>query len=122
MNQTLVQKSIESHIDTSLDVLDLLTDFFDLGFCFDDCLGDGGVVRFRADGVELAGEFLAEEIEGAAGWLGGTEVFSEFREVRMKAGDFLADVAAVREKGNFLGDAFVCRVEFEAGVAEALGE
>ena len=60
----------------SLDVLDLLADFFQLGFGFDDGLGDGGVVGFGPDGVELAEEFLAEEVEGAAGGVGGIEVLA----------------------------------------------
>ena len=37
-----------------LDVLNLFADLFEFCFRLDDDLGDSGVVRLRADGVELA--------------------------------------------------------------------
>ena len=42
--------------------------------------------------------------------------------MRVEPGDFLAHVAAVGEERDFLGDALVGGIEFEAGVAQPLGE
>src|SRR6478752_1235872 len=81
----------------SLHVLHLLADFLQLGFRLHHGLGDGCVVGLGADGVELAEQLLAEEIQGAARWFGGVEVFPEFGEMGFEAGDFLADVAAIGE-------------------------
>jgi hypothetical protein len=61
-----------------LHVLHLLADFLQLRLGLDDGLRDSGVVGFGADGVDRAEEFLAEEIQCSAGWLGGIQVFAEF--------------------------------------------
>ena len=70
-----------------LDVLDLFADFFELGFCGYDVVGDFGVVGFGADGVELAVELLAEKVEGAADGVGGGEEFGELLKVGGEAGE-----------------------------------
>ena len=49
-----------------LDILNLFADFFEFCFCADDMVGDLGVVCLGTDGVELAIELLAEEVERAS--------------------------------------------------------
>jgi hypothetical protein len=75
-------------------VLHRLADYLQLGFHFDDGLGDGRVVSLGADGVELAEKLLTEEIQRAARRFRSVEVFAEFREVGIQPGDFLAEIAA----------------------------
>ena len=44
-------------------ILDLFADLFQLGFALDDNLGDLGVVCFSAERIQLAAEFLADELK-----------------------------------------------------------
>ena len=47
----------------SFRILDLFADLFQLGFALDDNLGDLGVVCFSAERIQLAAEFLADELK-----------------------------------------------------------
>ena len=47
----------------SFHILDLFADLFQLGFALDDNLGDLGVVCFSAEPIQLAAEFLADELK-----------------------------------------------------------
>ena len=53
-------------VNCLLKVLDLLADLLELGFAKDDVLRNGGVVRFRAERVQLAENLLRDEFERAA--------------------------------------------------------
>ena len=44
-------------------ILDLFANLFQLGFALDDNLGDLGVVCFSAERIQLAAEFLADELK-----------------------------------------------------------
>ena len=89
----------------------MFADFFEFGFSGYDGLRNGRIASLGADGIEFAMNFLAEEIEGAARRLRADEVGMEFLEVGVKASDFLADVATIREKGNLLEQALIARVD-----------
>lgn len=106
----------------SLGVLDLLADFFEFGFGGDDVVGDFGVVALGAHGVELAEEFLEEEIQAAAGGGAAGEVGAELLHVAGGAGEFFGDVGTVCEEGDFFDEALVIQREGESGVFEALAE
>ena len=88
----------------------------------DDGLGDRGIIGLGTDGVELAKEFLTEEIQSAALRIGRVEIFTEFIKMRVQACKLLTDVAAVGEEGDFPDDAVVIGIEIESGITQALGE
>ena len=47
----------------SFHILNLFSDLFQLGFALDGNLGDLGVVCFSAERIQLAAEFLADELK-----------------------------------------------------------
>ena len=94
-------------IEGLFNILHLLAEA--LWFCFggDDAAGDVGGVGFGADGVALAEHLLGEEVEGASVGLPGGEAGAELGDVALEAAEFLGDVGAVGEEGEFAGEAFV---------------
>jgi hypothetical protein len=78
-----------------LNILNLLFESVDRAFYFYYELGDLGVGGFAGDGVGLAEHFLGDEIEFSAGLVGFVAALPELLQVRIEAGDFLGDVAAV---------------------------
>lgn len=103
-----------------LGVLDLFTDFFELGFGGDNVVGDLGAVALGSHGVELAEEFLEEEVEAASSRGGSIEIGAELLHVAGGAGELLRDVCAVGEKGDFFDKAFVIEWQGKSGVLQAL--
>jgi hypothetical protein len=61
--------------------LDLLADFLELGFAGDNMLRDGGVVRFRAERVQFAENFLGDEFERASDRFVLAQMMRELREM-----------------------------------------
>ena len=102
------------------DVLDLFADFFQFAFGLDDSLGDAGVVGLRADGVEFAVDFLAEEVERTAGRFGTVEIFVEFPQVRIEARQFFRNITTVGEQRDFPRHPLVIRLQVEPGIAQTL--
>jgi len=99
-----------------LNILHLLADLFQFGFRLDHGLCDEWIVCFRAYGIEFPEKFLAEEIERASGGFLRVDVFVEFCEMGLEAGDFLGNIAAIREKGEFLGEALIFQFKRDAQV------
>src|SRR6476646_6458810 len=62
-------------------VLDLLADFFPFRFAGNDVLGNSGVVRLRAEGVQLPENFLGNKLKRAADRFVLAEVMGELRQV-----------------------------------------
>src|SRR5438270_12235419 len=77
---------IPVRLNCLLKVEDLLADFFQLRFAGNHMLGDAGVVRFGAKGIQLTKNFLGNELEGAADRLVLTQVMSELGEVALEPG------------------------------------
>ncbi len=111
-------------IGTLFDVLDLFLEPVDRALDFDDVPGDLGVVGLCGDGVGLAEHFLGDEIELPAGVLAGSAGVLESFEMAGEPLDFLADVGALGEDGDFPEQ--IGLVDLQLGFAEqlvhALGE
>jgi hypothetical protein len=89
---------------------------FDLGF--DDELSHGGVLALRSGSVELASDFLQQEIElSSHGALGGEEC-PELLEVTIESHHFLADVGAVGHQSDLTLEPL--RVERRASGEQAI--
>src|SRR5205807_2675944 len=80
------------------DVEGLLAQALQLGLDLDHPGGDAGVLRLRADGIDLAVDFLEQELQPAARGRAGFQERAELREVAGQAGQLLADVDAVGEE------------------------
>src|SRR5687768_3263468 len=76
----------------SLDILHLLAHAFELGFGFDDQLGDVQAIGFGANGVDLAVHLLEQKIELAPARFDRPRQRVPMLQVTAKAGDLLADV------------------------------
>src|SRR5258708_2529690 len=74
-------KRIPLRVNRLLKVLDLLADFFQLRLASDDALGNAGIIRLGAEGIQFTKNFLSDELEGATDRLVPTEVMGELREV-----------------------------------------
>jgi hypothetical protein len=57
--------------------LDLLSNLLQFRFAGDDALCDGGIVCFRAESVELAKNFLRDELQRATNRLVSAEMMRE---------------------------------------------
>ena len=81
-----------------LDVLDLLSQSFDMGLELDDKVRDVRVAALRSDGVRLAEELLGEEVELAAHGSSTVEERAELFEVTLETSDLLGDVEAIAKE------------------------
>ena len=84
------------------DILNLLSDFFEFGFCAHDTLADASIVGLGTDCVELSIDFLAKKVERSAYGLSGVKILAETIDVRGESRCLLGDVAAICKKGDFL--------------------
>ncbi len=89
------------------DILHLLAEALQFRFGVDNMAGHFGVISLGADGVAFAEHLLGEEIEGASVGLPGGQAGAELDEVALEAAEFLGDVGAVGEKGEFAGETFI---------------
>src|SRR4051812_22249789 len=76
----------------SLDILDLLAQLLELGLRRDDQLRDADTVGLGPDGVDLAIHLLQQEVQLAAARFRAVAEGVPVHEVRLEAGDLLADV------------------------------
>ena len=94
----------------SFDVLHLLAHLFDQDLHFDGGTRGFQILRLRGQGVRLAIEFLHQEIEAPSRWLIADEGFADFGHVAAQPVDFLVDVEALRQDGEFLFEPIVIDV------------
>ena len=94
-----------------LDVLHLLTYFFEFGLQRHNRLGQFGVIGFGPHSVDFAIELLDQKVHAPANRVLVVEHAAELDEMALEARDLLADVAPVRIDGYFLGDPL--RVPFD---------
>ena len=83
-------------------------------------MGQRGIVRLGADGVEFPEDFLAKEIQRPARGSGGTAQGAELVKMGGETGNFLGNVALVRKQGHFPDDAFIVRGNGQVGISQAL--
>ncbi|MEJ7703343.1 MAG: hypothetical protein WKF47_06640 [Geodermatophilaceae bacterium] len=89
-------------VNCLLKVLNLLADLLELGFAEDDVLRDRGVVRFRAERVQLAKHLLGDELERASDRLILSQLIGELCEVTFEPGQLFRNVGAVGENCELL--------------------
>ncbi len=97
-------------------ILNLLADFFELGFGIHDELGEGGVVGFGPDRIKLPIELLAEEVKWTSYRFIEGEVFAEFFKVGTESGNLLGDITLIGEETNFLHHSVVIEINLKAGL------
>src|SRR5438128_2519413 len=85
-----------------LKILDLLPNLLQFRFAGDDALCNGRVVSFRAERVELAKNFLRDEFKRPTDRFILVQMMRELRKMTLYARQFLRDVSAIGEEGNFL--------------------
>src|SRR2546430_17736128 len=102
-------KRIPLRVNRLLKVLNLFADFFQLGFANHDPLGDGGVVRFGAESVQFAKDFLGDELERSADRFVPPKMMRELSEMTFHASQFFGNVRAIGEEGNFSHQTLVLR-------------
>ena len=102
-----------------LHVLDLLTHALEFVFEIDDDARDFDVVRLAADRVDLAADFLQEELRLAPDGLVARDESGELLEMAAQSRKLLRDVDAVGEKRDLLQHTLVVEIEFESCVAQA---
>src|ERR1700745_3702335 len=95
-------KRIPLRLNRLLKVLDLLADFFQLGFAQDNPLRDGGVVRFCAERVQFAKNFLSDELERSPNWLVSPEMMCELSKVTFDPGQLFGNIGSISEESDFL--------------------
>src|SRR5256885_11892279 len=95
-------KRIPLRVNRLLKVLDLLADFFQLRFAENDPLRNCGVVRFRAERVQFAKDFLGNEFERASDRFVPAKMMRELREMALCARQLFRDIGAIREESDFL--------------------
>ena len=83
---------IPVRVNCLLKVQDLFTDFLELGFAGDNVLRNTGIIRFRAERVQLTKNFLGDELEGAPDRLVLAEMMSELGQVAFEPREFFGDV------------------------------
>src|SRR3982075_4224345 len=83
-------------------------------------LGNRGIIRFRAQGIQFPENFLGNEFERAADWLVLAQMMRKLREVAFQPGQFFRDVRPIGEKGYFLQQAFVLDREIETRLFDPL--
>src|SRR4029077_15380836 len=103
-------------------VLDLLANFLQLRFAGDDALRDGSIVCLCAEGIEFAKNFLGDEFERTADRLVLAKMMRELREVTFHARQFLREVGAVGEEGNFFQQTFLLSRDRQSGLLQAIEE
>src|SRR4029453_3479979 len=90
---------------TSLQILDLLAELLDDIFHFEPGIGELDVVRLGAAGIDLAVEFLRQEIESPPHRPALAEHLARLGDVGGNAIELLADVRLGRDQQRFLGQA-----------------
>src|SRR4029077_12352701 len=90
-----------------LKVLNLLANFFELGFANDDALGDAGIVRFGAEGVEFTKNLLGNELQRSTNRLVPPKVMRELGEVAFHSSELLGNVRAIGKERNLFDQALV---------------
>jgi hypothetical protein len=94
------KKKTSAELERSRDVLRLLAHAGDLGLEHDAQLGDRGVLALGGQRVELARDFLEQEVEAAAHRLGGAEQRFELDEMAVEPRELLGDVDAIGDDGE----------------------
>src|ERR1043165_616643 len=88
---------------TLLDILNLLAEFFDLCFDCQPSFLDYQISRLGKSGVRFTVQFLQEKVEHLSRFTRGIECFLELSQVTAQTHHLLADVAAVGEVRDLLG-------------------
>src|SRR6185369_15407776 len=88
---------------TLLDILNLLAEFFDLCFDCQSSFLDYQISRLGKRGVRFTVQFLQEKIEHLSGFARRIERFLKLGQVTAQTYHLLADVAAVGEVRDLLG-------------------
>ena len=105
-----------------LKILHLFSNFLQLRFAPYHSLGDGGIVRFRAECVQFAKNFLDNKFEGAANRFVLAQMMGKLRDVAFEPGQLLGNIGAIGKKKNFLGHAVVCAICGQAGLLDSFQE
>src|SRR5437867_8611659 len=113
-------KRIPWRLNWLLKVLNLFPDLLQLRFASDDALGNGGIVRFCAQCVELAKNFLGDEFQCAPDRLFAAQMMSELSEVTLEARQLLRDIGAVGKEGNFFENPFVVAGDWQPGLLNSV--
>ena len=78
-----------------LKVLNLLSDFFELGFADYDALRNPRIICFSAKRIQFAKNFLSDEFECAANWFVTAEMMRKLREMTFHPRQFLRNVGTI---------------------------
>src|SRR5262245_12734526 len=89
----------------SLQILDLFAELLDDVLHLEPGIGELDVVRLGAAGIDLAVEFLRQEIEAAADRPALAEDVARLGDVGGDAVELLADIGLGRDQQRFLGQA-----------------
>ena len=95
-------KRIPWRVNCLLKILDLLPNPLQFRFAGDHALRNGGVVGFRAESIELAKNFLRDELQRATDRFVSAQMMRELGKVTFQTRQFFRDVGTIGEKGNFL--------------------
>src|SRR2546423_6428207 len=100
-------KRIPLRVNRLLKVLDLFANFFELGFAEHDPLRNRGVVRFCAEGVQFAKNFLGNEFERAADRFVAAKMMRELGEMTFHSRELFRNVRAIGKERHFFHQALV---------------
>ena len=83
-------------------VLNLLANFFQLGFAGDNVLRNRRIVCFCPEGIQFAKDFLSDELQSAPDRLVPTQMMGELGKVTFQARQFLGNIGAIGEESKLL--------------------
>ena len=79
----------------------MFPDLFQFGFADDHALGNAGVVRFGAERVQFAKDFLSDEFERPADRLVPAKMMRELGKMTFDTREFFRNVGSIGKKRNF---------------------
>ena len=102
----------------SFHILDLFADLFQLGFALDDNLGDLGVVCFSAERIQLAAEFLADELKRSPDGQLLVCRFEGLIQMRFEPAQFLWEIRASGEKRHVFCQVIIVESNLESDLPD----
>src|SRR5438067_7078457 len=94
-------KRIPLRVNRLLKVLNLLANFFQLGLANHDALRNGRVVRFGAERIQFAKNFLGDELQRAADRFVPAKMMRELRDMTLHSRELFGNIGPIGKKRDF---------------------
>src|SRR5947209_9774754 len=108
-------KRIPLRVKRLLKVLNLFSDFLELGLAGDNPLRNSCVVRFGAERVQLSENLLGDEFQSSANRFVASQMMGKLGQVALGPGQFFRNIGPVGKKRDLFEQAFVVTGDRQTG-------